>query len=102
MLRQALAKVPALDTVCDAGLLTCCTKGYLADSTGFALPDSVHDLFPGAGGSASKAGATMHAVWEYKRRVCGHFALTPWNMPDQQYLDNVVAFVPQGVWCLGD
>ena len=44
MLRQALAKVQALDHVCDDGLFTAFTKVYLADSTGFALPDSLHDF----------------------------------------------------------
>jgi hypothetical protein len=40
MIRQALAKVQSLEHVCDDGLFTCFTKVYLADSTGFALPDS--------------------------------------------------------------
>ena len=87
MIRQALAKVQAIEHVCDDGLFTAFTKVYLADSTGFGLPDSLHDLFPGSGGSAAKAGAKIQAVWDYKSSVFGHFALTPWNMPDQKYVD---------------
>src|ERR1700757_1671948 len=34
MIRQALAKVQAIDKVCDDGLFTAFTKVYLADSTG--------------------------------------------------------------------
>jgi hypothetical protein len=102
MICQALAKVPSLEKVCDDGLFTCFTKVYLADSTGFELPDSLHDLFPGSGGSASKAGAKIQAVWDYKSSVFGHFALTPWNIPDQKYIDNVVAFVQKGVLFIGD
>jgi hypothetical protein len=84
MIRHALATVHALEKVCADGLCTALTKGYLADSTGCGLPDSVSDLFPGSGGSATKAGANMQAVWDSKSRVLGHGALTPWNIPDQQ------------------
>lgn len=91
MIRQALAKVQALEHVCADGLFTAFTKVYLADSTGFGLPDSLADLFPGSGGSATKAGAKIQAVWDYKSSVFSHFALTPWNIPDQKYVDTVVA-----------
>ena len=91
MLRQALAKVQSVAQVCNDGLFTDFTKVYLADSTGFALPDSLHDLFPGSGGSAATAGAKIQAVWDYKNSVFGHFALTPWNIPDQRYVDTVIA-----------
>jgi hypothetical protein len=64
---------------------------YLADSTGFALPNSLCDLLPGSGGSAAKAGAKMQAVWDYQSSVFDHWALTPWNVPAQQYIDSVVA-----------
>ena len=91
MIRQALAKVHSREKVCDDGLFPDFPKVYLADSTGFALPESLHDLFPGSGGSAAKAGAKIQAVWDYKSSVFGHFALTPWNIPDQKYIDQVVA-----------
>src|SRR5262245_6953099 len=97
MLRQALAKVQAVDQVCDDGLFSDFTRVYLADSTGFELPDSLHDLFPGSGGSAATAGAKIQAVWDYKSSVFGHFALTPWNIPDQTYVDTVVALAQKGV-----
>ena len=42
---QALAKVHALEHVCDDGLFPAFTKVYLADSTGFELPNSLHDSF---------------------------------------------------------
>ena len=53
LIRQALAKVQALAHGCDEGLFPAFTKVYLADSTGFALPNSLHDLFPGSGGSVT-------------------------------------------------
>ena len=102
MLRRALAKVQAVDQVCDDGLFTDFTKVYLADSTGFELPDSLHDLFPGSGGSAATAGAKIQAVWDYKSSVFGHFALTPWNIPDQRYVDTVVALAQKGILFLFD
>src|SRR5262247_40613 len=102
MLRQALAKVQAVDQVCHDGLFTDFPKVYLADSTGFALPDSLHELFPGSGGSAATAGAKIQAVWDYKSSVFGHFALTPWNIPDQRYVDTVVALAQKGILFLFD
>ena len=102
MIRQALTKVQALETVCADGLFTTFTKVYLADSTGFGLPDSLSELFPGSGGSATKAGAKIQAVWDYKSSVFGHFALTPWNIPDQKYVDTVVALAHKGVLFIFD
>jgi hypothetical protein len=102
MIRQALTKVQALETVCADGLFTTFTKVYLAESTGFGLPDSLSDLFPGSGGSATKAGAKIQAVGDYKNSVFGHFALTPWNIPDQKYVDPVVALAQQGVLFIFD
>jgi Transposase DDE domain len=97
MIRPALAKVHVLEKVCEDGLFPGFTKVYLADSTGFALPDSLQALFPGSGGSAAKAGAKMQAVWDYKSSVLDHFALTPWHRPDQTYIDTVVALAQKGI-----
>jgi predicted GIY-YIG superfamily endonuclease len=102
LISQALAKVHALAHVCDEGLFPAFTKVYLADSTGFELPNNLHDLFPGSGGSAAKAGAKIQAVWDYKSSVFDHFALTPWNIPDQKYIDSVVALAQKGVLFLFD
>jgi len=102
MIRQILAKLSALDPVCDDGLFPSFTKVYIADSTGFELPEELHQTFPGAGGSAAKAGAKIQAVWDYKSSLFGHFALTPWNIPDQRYIDQVVALAQKGVLFLFD
>jgi len=102
MICQALAKVQSLEKVCEDGLFTYFTKVYLVDSTGFGLPESLQDLFPGAGGSAAKAGAKIQAVWDYKSIVFGHFALTPWNIPDNKYVDTVVALAQKGMLFLCD
>jgi len=96
MIRQALAKVQTIEHVCADGLFTAFTKGYLADSPGFGLPDSLHDLWPGSGGSAAKAGAKIQAVWDYKHSGFGPFALTPWNLPDQTYIAPVIALAQKG------
>lgn len=102
MLRQALAKVQSVAQVCHDGLLTAFPKVYLAERTGFALPESRHDLLPGSGGSAATAGAKIQAVWDYKNSVFGHCALTPWNIPDQRYVDTVIALAHKGALLLFD
>jgi hypothetical protein len=102
MMQQALATLQSLDQVWDDGLFPAFTKVYSADSTGFALPKALHKTFPGSGGSAGKAGANMQAVWDYTSSLFGHFALTPWNIPDQRDVDTVVALAQKGVLFLFD
>jgi hypothetical protein len=102
MLRQALAKVQSLDHVCHDGLFAAFTHVYLADSTGFGLPEALHKTFPGSGGSAAKAGAKIQAVWDYKNSIFGHLALTPWNIPDQRYIDTVVELAHAGMLFIFD
>jgi len=102
MLRQVLAKLQALTPVGDDGLFAAFHKVYITDSTGFALPDALHKTFPGAGGSAAKAGAKIQAVWDYKSSLFDHLALTPWNIPDQRYVDTVVALAQKGILFLFD
>jgi hypothetical protein len=59
MIRKVLTKIQTLDQVCDDGLFTAFTKVYGVDSMGCGLPESLKDLFPGSGGSATKAGAKI-------------------------------------------
>lgn len=96
LIEQALAKIQALDYRCDDGVFDFFSKVHIADSTGFSLPEGLRKLFPGSGGSGSPAGAKIQLVWEYKRSVFAHFALTPWNLPDQKYVDQVVQLAQKG------
>ena len=43
-----------------------------------------------AGGSGTFAGAKLQVVWDYKSPTFDHFALLPWNVPDNKYVDTVV------------
>ncbi len=102
MIQMAFAKLQADDTVCEEGLFAAFSRVYIADSTGFGLPDALKDLFPGAGGSAAKAGGKIQLVWEYKSHTFAHFALIPWNVPDNKYVDTVVALARCGALFLFD
>ena len=82
LLQTAFAKLHTGDTVCDDDLFAAFGRVHIADSTGFGLPESLKEQFPGAGGSGSKAGAKIQLVWEYKSHTFDHFALTPWHVPD--------------------
>ena len=66
LIQTAFAKLHTGDTVCEEGLFTPFPRVHIADSTGFGLPDSLKDHFPGAGGSAGQAGAKIQVVWDYK------------------------------------
>jgi Transposase DDE domain len=102
MIQQALGKMQALAPMCDDQLFELFRKVSIADSTGFGLPESLKDSFPGSGGSAAKAGAKIQLVWEYKQSLVEHFALTPWKVPDNKYIDTVVALARQGSLFLFD
>ena len=90
VLQTAFAQLHAVGTVCEDGLFAAFGRIHIADSTGFGLPASLAAEFPGAGGSGSKAGAKIQLVWDYKSQTFDHFALIPWNVPDNKYVDTVV------------
>ena len=71
-------------TVCEEGLFAAFGRVHSGDSTGFGLPESLKADFPGAGGRGSKAGAKIQGVWDYKSPTVEHFALIPWNVPDNK------------------
>jgi hypothetical protein len=92
VLRTAFATLHAVGSVCEDGLFAAFGRVLIADSTGFGLPASLQADFPGAGGSGSKAGAKIQLVWDYKSQTFEHFALIPWNVPDNKYIETVVEF----------
>ena len=77
LLRTAFAKLQLHngDTICEEGIFAPFPRVHIADSTGFGLPESLAQEFPGAGGRGSKAGAKIQLVWEYKSHTFDHFAL---------------------------
>jgi len=90
LLQTAFTKLHTGDTICEEGIFAPFPRVHIADSTGFALPESLAKEFPGSGGSGSKAGAKIQPVWEYKSHTFDHFTLLPWNVPDSKYVDTVV------------
>lgn len=102
LIQTAFAKFHTPDTVCDAALCTPFPQVSIADSTGFSLPASLCEAFPGPGGSASPAGAKLPLVWDYKSSPCAHFALGPGKLPDSKYVGTVVSLAGKGAWVLFD
>lgn len=92
VLAMAFAQLHATGSVCEEGLFAAFGRVHIVDSTGFGLPERLKAQFPGAGGSGSKAGAKSQLVWDYKSQTFEHFALLPWNVPDNKYIETVVEF----------
>src|SRR5215475_9760610 len=90
LVQTAFTKLHTGDTICEEGIFVPFPLVHIADSTGFRLPESLAKEFPGAGGSGSTAGAKIQLVWEDKSHTFAHFALIPWNVPDNKYVDTVV------------
>ncbi len=86
LLRQAFAALHQAKPVAIEPALAPFSEVHLIDSTGFALPERLSDSFPGAAGSASKAGAKIQLSWAYLSHRFAHFALTPLNVPDSKYV----------------
>jgi DDE family transposase len=102
MLQRAFAKLHSANTWCDDGLFAAFTAVHIADSTGFALPATLQDSFPGNGGGASVAGAKIQLVWEYLSHSFAHLALVAGTTPDSKYIDTVVQLAQRGALFLFD
>jgi len=99
MIQTAFTQFHTEDTVGDETLFAAFGRVHIADSTGFGLPESLKEQFPGAGGRGAKAGAKIQLVWDYKTHTFDHFALLPWNIPDNTYGDTVVELAqPQSLF----
>jgi len=59
------------------------TAVFLLDSTQVALPDTMKDLFPGAGGDGPEASAKIQLSYDYLRGILGALRFTPGIEPDQ-------------------
>jgi hypothetical protein len=102
LLQQAFAQLHTGTTVCDPELFAPFTAVHIADSTGFALPPALKELFPGHGGGASVAGAKLQLVWEYLSHSFAHLALMAGTAPDNKYIDTVIKLAQRGALFLFD
>jgi DDE family transposase len=102
LLQRAFAQLHTGTTVCDPERFAPFTAVHIADSTGFALPPALKELFPGHGGGASVAGAKIQLVWEYLSHSFAHVALVAGTMPDNKYIDTVVRLAQRGALFLFD
>lgn len=102
MLQRAFAKLHTGNTVCNTELFASFTAVHIVDSTGFALPATLKDCFPGNGGGASVAGAKIQLVWEYLSHSFAHLALMAGTTPDNKYIDTVVQLAQRGALFLFD
>jgi hypothetical protein len=102
LLQQAFAQLPMGTIVCDTELFAPFTAVHIAESTGFTLPPSLKDLFPGSGGGASAAGVKIQLVWDYLSQSFAHLALVAGTLPDNTYIDTVLHLAQRGALFLFD
>jgi hypothetical protein len=102
LLQRAFAKLHTGELVENVELFASFTAVHIADSTGFALPAALKELFPGSGGGASVAGAKIQLVWEYLSHSFAHLALVAGTTPDNKYIDTVVQLAHCGALFLFD
>ena len=102
LLQRAFAQLQTGGTGCDTEIFASFTAVHSADRTGFELPSSLKELFPGSGGGASAAGAKIQLVWEYLSHSFTPLALVAGTLPDNKYIDTVVRLAQRGALLLCD
>ena len=102
LLQRAFTQFHTGSIVCDPELFAPFSAVHIADSTGFALPVALKELFPGSGGGASVAGAKIQLVWEYLSHSFAHLAFVAGTTPDNKYIDTVVQLAQHGAVFLFD
>jgi len=71
-------------------LLTQFAAIQLVDSTGIALPDSLADEFPAAGGNGPQAGMKLQTIWEFLRGNLSAVIRQTGRQPDQAFDGHLV------------
>jgi hypothetical protein len=82
-------------------LLTQFTGIQLVDSSGIALPDSLADEFPGAGGNGPQASLKLQTIWEFLRGNLSDVIQQTGRQPDQSF-EGHLAHIKRGVLFLCD
>lgn len=82
-------------------LLTQFTAVQLVDSSGIALPDSLVDEFPGAGGDGPQAGMKLQTIWEFLRGNLTAVFQTTARAPDQSFTGHL-SYITRGALFLCD
>lgn len=82
-------------------LLTQFAAIQLVDSTGIALPDSLADEFPAAGGNGPQAGMKLQTIWEFLRGNLSAVIRQTGRQPDQAF-DGHLVHVARGTLFLND
>ena len=77
MIRTALAKIHTCDMSCDESLFAPFDRVYMADSTGFELPDSLKSPFLGREVVPGKRERKFSWCGTTRSSAFAHFALIP-------------------------
>jgi hypothetical protein len=74
-------------------LLSGFNKVNLLDTTHISLPQEAAELFAGAGGSSSEAGAKIQLVIDYHTGNFSHLDLSEATLPDQKLISRLSALI---------
>jgi hypothetical protein len=69
----------------------------ITDSTGFSLPESLTEEFPGSGGDASTAAAKLQLVFDFLTGSFKALTLTNGIIPDQKYTEHISLAEPHSL-----
>jgi len=85
----------------DLSLLKQFSGVELVDSSGFQLPDSLQDEFPGSGGAASKSALKLQVIWDFLHGNLEDIVTQKGTQPDQSFRQHALQILP-GWLCLSD
>lgn len=73
----------------------------IVDSSGFGLPDSLQNEFPGCGGDGPKAGIKFQAIWDFLHGNLLDLVTQNGKQSDQSFREHATHILP-GWLCLSD
>lgn len=85
----------------DLSLLKQFSGVELVDSSGFELPDSLQNEFPGSGGAASKSALKLQVIWDFLHGNLVEIVAQNGIQPDQSFCQHALQILP-GWLCLSD
>ena len=86
----------------DTGLLRNFTGILLVDSSSWDVPETLAWIFPGSGGSASKANCKLQFCYDYKSGYFYELKDKAGSQPDQKYSPSIARHVKAGALAIFD
>jgi hypothetical protein len=98
ILLKRIGNIPSIHTALTAGF----SEVLILDSTSWDVPEHLQWIFPGSGGSASKANCKLQFCYDYKTGDFRALEDTAGSLPDQRFGRNIPQLVTKAALVIFD